>query len=187
MTPKSSWRIAMSSVKLNNLTPNNMMNLNQATKARQTVDTSFGAKLKGGLAATANIVGGAANMASAVVPGGTILSAALSGVGKASSSAAALTANTAQAPVSAAGTGGAGVASLPGSNGGAPSIPGTGNGAINSQFNDAKKMFEMQSAFNMQFLQLQTKMQHESRTYQTISNVMKNRTDTAKNSIRNIN
>jgi len=33
----------------------------------------------------------------------------------------------------------------------------------------------------------QGKMQHESRSFQTVSNVMKNRTDTAKNSIRNIN
>jgi hypothetical protein len=50
-----------------------------------------------------------------------------------------------------------------------------------------KQMMEMQASFNLQFLELQGKMQHESRSFQTVSNVMKNRTDTAKNSIRNIN
>ena len=42
-------------------------------------------------------------------------------------------------------------------------------------------------SLNLKFLQLQGKMQHESRKFQSISNVLKNRKDTAKNSIRNIN
>jgi len=174
------------SVKLNNLTPQIRMNVNNATKTRQTVDTSFGAKLRDGLSATAKVVGGAANMASAVVPGGTILSAALSGAGKASSTAAALTANSASSPTASAG-GGSGITGAAfGKNvSGAPSIPGAGGSG--GQFAQAKQMFEMQSAFNLQFLQLQGKMQHESRSFQALSNVMKNRQQSAMSAVRNIN
>jgi hypothetical protein len=41
-------------------------------------------------------------------------------------------------------------------------------------------------SFNMQYLQLQDQMQRESREFTAISNIMKVRQDTAKNSINNI-
>lgn len=174
------------SVKLNNLTPQIRMNVNTASKTRQTVDSSFGAKLRNGLQATASVVGGAANMASAAVPGGTILSAALSGLGKASSTASALTANTAQAPVTSAGTGGLVGGGSAASSGGV-NIPNTAGGVANGQFSSAKQMMQQQAAFSLKFLQLQSNMQNESRQFQTVSNVIKNRHQTASNSIRNIN
>jgi hypothetical protein len=49
-----------------------------------------------------------------------------------------------------------------------------------------QQMNEQSQAFNMQYLQLQDQMQAESRQYQTLSNVMKVRHDTAKNAISNI-
>ena len=45
---------------------------------------------------------------------------------------------------------------------------------------------ETQMSFNQQYLQLQTQMQRESRSYTSISNIMKTRHDTVKNSIGNI-
>ena len=170
-------------MKLNNVTPNIRMNINTATKARQTVDSSFGAKLRNGLQATASVVGGAANMASAAIPGGTILSAALSGAGKASSTAAALTAANGQAPMASAGagTGGGSIA------GGFNNIPNTASGQNSGQFASAQNMMKQQAAFSLKFLQLQSSMQNESRQFQTVSNVLKNRQSTAMNSIRNIN
>ena len=45
---------------------------------------------------------------------------------------------------------------------------------------------ETQMSFNMQYLALQEKMQNENRTYTTVSNVLKTRHDTVKNSISNI-
>jgi hypothetical protein len=172
-------------MKVGNLTPQIQINQQQSTKVRQTVDQSFGAKMRDGLNATANAVGNVAGMAVASVPGGTILSAALSGAQNVGSQTAALTANAGSSPVSAAGagTGAGGLGSLAS---GAPSVPGAGNSAATG-FDSAKKLFEMQSSFNLEFLQLQANMQQESRQFQTVSNVMKNRTDTAKNSIRNIN
>jgi hypothetical protein len=49
-----------------------------------------------------------------------------------------------------------------------------------------KQMQETRLSFNYQYLQLQTKMQHENLTYTAISNIMKTKHDTVKNSISNI-
>jgi hypothetical protein len=45
---------------------------------------------------------------------------------------------------------------------------------------------EMQMSFNLQYLQLQSQIQHENRSYTAISNIMKIKHDTVKNSISNI-
>lgn len=45
---------------------------------------------------------------------------------------------------------------------------------------------EMQMSFNMQYLQLQQQMQRENRSYTAVSNIMKSKHDTAKNSISNV-
>ena len=47
-------------------------------------------------------------------------------------------------------------------------------------------MLTQQAAQNMQYLELQNQMQQENQTFSTLSNVMKVRSDTAKNSISNI-
>lgn len=52
--------------------------------------------------------------------------------------------------------------------------------------NATKEMQETQMSFNMQYLQLQSQMQHENRSYTAISNIMKTKYDTVKNSIDNI-
>ena len=45
---------------------------------------------------------------------------------------------------------------------------------------------ETQMSFNLQYLQLQSQMQHENRSYTAISNIMKTKHDTVKNSINNV-
>jgi|GEM_PF-5603195 len=49
-----------------------------------------------------------------------------------------------------------------------------------------KSMQEAQMSFNLQYLQLQQQMQVEERSYTAISNMLKSKHDTAKNSISNI-
>jgi hypothetical protein len=49
-----------------------------------------------------------------------------------------------------------------------------------------QQMQEAQLSFNLQYLQLQTQMQNENRSYTTVSNIMKTKHDTVKNSISNI-
>jgi hypothetical protein len=45
---------------------------------------------------------------------------------------------------------------------------------------------EMQMSFNLQYLRLQSQMQSENRSFTAVSNVMKTKHDTVKNSINNI-
>jgi hypothetical protein len=49
-----------------------------------------------------------------------------------------------------------------------------------------QEMQETQMAFNLQYLQLQSQMQNENRSYTAVSNIMKTKHDTVKNSISNI-
>jgi hypothetical protein len=45
---------------------------------------------------------------------------------------------------------------------------------------------QLQAAFNAQYLQLSSQMQHESRNYTALSNIMKTKHDTVKNAINNV-
>lgn len=66
-------------------------------------------------------------------------------------------------------------------------LGGVAGGSGQSQLLDATKaMQETQMSFNLQYLQLQSQMQHENRSYTAISNIMKTKHDTVKNSISNI-
>ena len=58
--------------------------------------------------------------------------------------------------------------------------------AAHQLLNATKQMQAVQMSFNLQYLQLQSQMQHENRSYTAISNIMKARHDTVKNSISNI-
>ena len=62
---------------------------------------------------------------------------------------------------------------------------GRGSGQ-NSLLQATKQMQETQMSFNLQYLQLQSQMQNENRQYTAVSNIMKTKHDTVKNSISNI-
>ena len=68
-----------------------------------------------------------------------------------------------------------------GSNGSA-----AGGGSQDQLLNATKKMQETQMSFNLQYLQLQSQMQQENRSYTAISSIMKTKHDTVKNSVSNI-
>jgi len=50
----------------------------------------------------------------------------------------------------------------------------------------AREMAEMVESFNLQYLDLQQRMQNENRQFTMVSNIMKNKHDTAKSAINNI-
>lgn len=52
--------------------------------------------------------------------------------------------------------------------------------------NALPRMQETQMSFNLQYLQLQNQMQDENRMYTAVSNILKTKHDTVKNSIQNI-
>ena len=51
---------------------------------------------------------------------------------------------------------------------------------------DAAKLKQAETAFDLQYLQLKSRMQHENRSYTAISKIMKTKHDTVKNSISNV-
>jgi hypothetical protein len=63
---------------------------------------------------------------------------------------------------------------------------GTLNGSDSNLLNATRQMQETQMSFNLQYLQLQSQMQAENRSYTAISNIMKTKHDTAKSSISNV-
>lgn len=52
--------------------------------------------------------------------------------------------------------------------------------------NATKAMKETQMSYNLQYLQLQSQMQSENRSYTAVSNIMKTKSDSVKNSINNV-
>lgn len=61
-----------------------------------------------------------------------------------------------------------------------------GSDSQNQLLAATKQMQETQMSFNLQYLQLQSQMQQENRSYTAVSNIMKTKHDTVKNSISNI-
>jgi len=145
---------------------------NQPQHTRQTPDNSFGAQVGRGVAAGAGAVAGAANVAAPYVPGGAIVAATMN-----------------RAAGAMGNYGSNGMMNTPGQ---APGMnthtgqAGTGGSAAQSLMDQTKAMQEMQMSFNLQYLNLQQKMQGENRQYSTISNILKTKHDTTKNSINNI-
>ena len=63
----------------------------------------------------------------------------------------------------------------------------SGSGDAQSQMMQAtQQMQETQMSFNLQYLQLQNSMQNENRQFTMVSNIMKTKHDTVKNTISNI-
>ena len=80
-----------------------------------------------------------------------------------------------------------GSSSTSGSIGGeAGSVSGSSDGDGFALLQATKEMNEQNQSFNLQYLQLQEQMQKESREYQTVSNIMKVRHDSATAAINNI-
>ena len=162
-------------MKIDNNMPNRIsMNV---TVPKQTQTKSFGEKLNEGIATGATILG-------SVMPPSPLISAAISSVTGLANSSAAAASYAATGIVGFSGgnnttpqsvTIGAGNVGGPNLTAGA----GTNAGAYNT---DIASM----SAQNAQMLQVQMAMQRENTMFSSISNVLKTKHDTAKNSISNI-
>jgi hypothetical protein len=133
-----------------------------------------------GVANGAGAVAGAVGVAAPFIPGGAVVSTAVNHAAGAIGDYA-----------------GGGTMNVPGQAPGTMNVPGQAPGlntptngsqgsATQSLMDQTKQMQEMQMSFNLQYLNLQNKMQGENRQYSTISNVLKTKHDTTKNSINNI-
>jgi hypothetical protein len=62
----------------------------------------------------------------------------------------------------------------------------SGSGGQDQLMSATQQMQETQMSFNLQYLQLQSSMQNDARQYTAISNIMKSKAETVKNSIGNL-
>jgi hypothetical protein len=178
---------------------------------RQTPKTDFGDRIKAGLDTTAGVVANGAAVIAPFVPGGAIISAAVSSVGTTANSRSSGQAVTGQyaatgvvnlggaTGIGTVAGGGAGAGGVGTTLGGAPgvgtvgvpgTVAGTGVGQLQTGGSDQYGSFNQQlldaQATQSQLIQLQIQMNNESQTFQTISNVLKVRNDSAKTAIQNI-
>jgi hypothetical protein len=172
------------------------------SSGRETPLTSFGETFKAGMATTANVVGNAAATAGYAIPGAAVVSAAIHGAGAVRDSSGGLSATAPGSSGLVASGGNMGLGGTMGGYGGAGGI--AGGGAYGGGYMDAvagraaagdpssqmmmatQQMQEMNQTFNLQYLQLQEKMQGENRQFTALSNVMKTKHDTAKNALSNL-
>lgn len=58
--------------------------------------------------------------------------------------------------------------------------------AFNQMMGATQRMAEFQASFNLQYLQLQEKIQQDTRQFNLVSNIMKTKHDAAKNALNNV-
>jgi hypothetical protein len=183
--------------KIDNMMGPNVRMSTHVTTARATPDTGFGKRLQNGLNSAAGAVGAGIGSVAGMVPGGSIVSAAISSVQTFSAaSGSGINGGTPYAGVmntsvgagggvaaATAGLGGS-VAPSTGSVGGAPGL-GTGGASTTDIVNNNFSLNQM-AAENSKLLNLQAAINQESQMFNALSNVMKARNDTIKNSISNV-
>ncbi|NOJ96959.1 hypothetical protein D7W82_38150 [Corallococcus sp. CA049B] len=183
----------MSKIDSGMMGPNLRMNT-QMTTARQTPNTSFGARVQNGLNSTVGAVGAGVGAVAGFVPGAGIVSAAVSSAQTFSGASGSgmqggpyvgvmNTASGAVPSTNLPGVGGSGMPSSGGSTSLGTSV-GSG-GSVSDQLNTNSSLKTMMDD-NVKLLNMQSAMQHESQLFTAVSNVMKSRHDTTKNSIGNI-
>lgn len=154
------------------------------TSQRQTPLTSFGTLLQRGMRSGIDTVRATAGYA---LPGAAVVSAAVGGYG------APRDAENPQASGYLSGASMDGVALGGGMDGGMGGNPmdavarqAAGGDSQAQMMLATRHMQDMNNRFNMQYLQIQQSMQKDSREFTMISNIMKTKHDTARNSLSNL-
>ena len=142
------------------------------TTERKTVPGRFEAALQGATRALASGVVGAVELAAPAVPFGNVLAGAVRG---------GLQGGASPAP----GLGGPRFSTATAA-GAAASTAAGGTGSQGDLLEATRAMQQEAQAMNLQYLQLQERMQQESREFTTLSNVMRVKHDTARSAIGNI-
>ena len=175
----------------------------KATSGRQTQKTDAGTIFQLGLSKTAQVAGMTAGV---IYPaaGNVLLSAASTLATNADNSPSVNMGGAGGGSSALVGGGGGASASLGmvgGGSSGSPAVGGSsapggylgdvahqaaGGSASAQMMMATQQMQEMNQTFNLQYLNLQQKMQDENRSYTALSNIMKTKHDTAKNALSNL-
>jgi hypothetical protein len=181
----------------NRIDPTPVRISNNLTIERQTPKRDFGDRLKAGLDTAAGAIANGAAIAGGLIPGGAIVSTAVSSMTQFANTPNSTSAAYASSGVIGLGGGGGmsttvggapsstvSTGSIGGSIGGGPNFMagGSSGSSIAGANGDLIQMQKDQA----EMLKLQVSMQRENTMFTSISNVLKTRHDTTKNSISNI-
>jgi hypothetical protein len=134
------------------------------TADRKTAPSSFGATLRAAAAGAAEGLAAASGLLAPLAPAGMVLAGAVRGVAQAAAGAA--------RPAS---------SGTPGT-----SAPASTSPAVADGFEAARLLQAEGQSFNLRYLELQERMQRETREFTAVSNVMKVRHDAARAAIQNV-
>lgn len=161
--------------------------------AKQSQGATFGEKVNAGLQQAGNAVASGAALVGGVIPGAGIVSAAVSSVTNLSGmpGGTAASAGYAATGVVNLGSGGGGMSTTVGGGGGSlttggVSSPNLSQGVGSNDIGMANNSIAEMSKQNAQMMQVQIAMQRENQMFSSVSNVLKTKHDTVKNSISNI-
>ena len=185
----------------NRIDPTGMRISTNLSIDRQTPKADFGDRVKAGLDTAGGAIANGVAVAAPLIPGGAIISAAVSSLGTLSrtSGAGAVSSQYAATGVVSVGGGTGGISTTVGGGIGGAGLDGTG-GAVPSFMPTAVgqagvpggMMGQMNSGLSEtagqlgQMLQVQMLVQRENQVFTTVSNVLKTRHDTVKNTISNV-
>jgi hypothetical protein len=168
---------------------------------RQTPKTDFGTRVKAGLDTAAGAVANGAALVGNFVPGGAIVSAAVSSVtnltnnatpGGGSGAVSSHYAATGVVNVGGGAPSGGVNTTVGGGTTGAGTMPGIGSNLVTGGGNGGGTLGQMNSDLvtaqqeNAKLIQVQMSLQRENQVFSTVSNVLKTRHDTVKNTISNV-
>jgi len=170
-------------VKIDNSMPNRVSM--SVTTGRQTQGSTFGEKVSNGLSAAGSAIANGASLVGGVIPGAGIVSAAVSSVSSLS--------NMGGSSASSAGYAASGVVSMGGGSGGSGTTVSGGSsgvnvtgGASNNQVGTMNTELANMTAENSKLLQVQIALQRENQVFTSVSNSLKTKHDTVKNTIGNV-
>jgi hypothetical protein len=189
----------------NRIDPTPLRISNNVSIQRQTPKTDFGDRVKSGLDAAGGVVANGAAVVGGIIPGGAIVSAAVNQV-RGMTNNVTPTSGGGSGIVGfgggSAGGGGAvsssygatGVVTLGTTTGTGSTSTSTGTGSTSSltsstgssMLGDMNQQLIQSQSENAEMMALQNQMQHENVVFTSVSNVLKTRHDTAKNSIGNV-
>lgn len=157
---------------------------------RQTAKSDFGDRIQAGLSQAAGAIANGAAMAAPFIPGGAVVSAAVSSLntmGQQLSAGSTAYAATGVTSLNTTVGGGGTAVSGAGVGGIGNSLPGVGGGGTAGGMTGSMNVGLSDSASELgRMLQVQMQVQKENQVFTTVSNVLKTRHDTVKNTISNV-
>ena len=154
-------------------------------RGRQTPQgSSFAEQMKAGMLSAGGAVSSGLSAAGYSIPGASVITAALSKTGiNLGSSSGALSSGSNATGVSLTSSSSA---LSTNSSSSSSSSTSSSSSSSSSLLAATQQMQELNQTFNLQYLQLQENEQAQSRQYTALSNIMKSKSDTAKNSLSNL-